>query len=171
MAADAARHEDHNDDRNEDQGSVPLAGYALLTAAFTAGAAVFAGVARRRGVQLPQQVPPWDVVLLGTATYKASRLLSRDKITSFVRAPFTHHGSEAPAGEVIDEPRGTGVRRAVGDLVSCPFCVSVWVAGALVCSYAWTPRATRLVCAGLGAVTTADWLQYAWTWTQQSTEE
>ncbi|MFH8221889.1 hypothetical protein ACH4C2_23760 [Streptomyces sp. NPDC018057] len=32
------------------------------------------------------------------------------------------------------------------------------------------PRATRLVCAGLGAVTVADWLQYAWTLTEQEAE-
>ncbi|CAM5632867.1 DUF1360 domain-containing protein [Streptomyces aurantiogriseus] len=171
MAADAARYEDRDDDRNDDRSTEPLEGYTLLAAAFTTGAAVFTGVARSRGVQLPQRVPPWDVALLGTATYKASRLLSRDKITSFVRAPFTRRRSDAPAGEVMDEPRGSGVQRAVGDLVSCPFCTSVWVAGALVCSYAWTPRATRLVCAGLGAVTLADWLQYAWTRTQQTTEE
>jgi hypothetical protein len=167
MTADAARYED----RVDDQDTVPLGGYAVLTAAFTVGAAVFTGVARRQGVRLPQRVPPWDVALLGTATYKASRLLSRDRITSFVRAPFTRRRSDALAGEVLDEPRGSGVRRAVGDLVSCPFCTSVWVAGALVGAYAWTPRATRLVCAGLGAVTMADWLQYAWTWTQQTTEE
>ncbi|MFF3849865.1 DUF1360 domain-containing protein [Streptomyces sp. NPDC002328] len=174
MTADAARYEgradERTDDRTDDQEQVPLGGYAALAATFTAGAAVFAGLARRRGVRLPDEVPPWDVALMGTATYKASRLLSRDKITSFVRAPFTRRTSDALAGEVLDEPRGTGVRRVVGDLVSCPFCVSVWVAGALVGSYVWSPRATRLACAGLGAVTLADWLQYAWTWTQQSTE-
>ncbi|MFE9622638.1 DUF1360 domain-containing protein [Streptomyces sp. NPDC006527] len=158
-------------ERTDDQEDVPLGGYAVLAGAFTTAAAVYAGVARSRGLRLPERVPPWDVALLGTATYKAARLLSRDKVTSFVRAPFTRRTGEALGAEVMDEPRGRGVRRAVGDLVSCPFCLSVWVAGALVGSYAWTPRATRLICAGLGAVTPADWLQYAWTWTQQTTEE
>ncbi|MEU0673859.1 DUF1360 domain-containing protein [Streptomyces sp. NPDC006172] len=169
MTADAARYEGR--DRSDDEEEVPLGGYAALSAAFATSVAVFAGVARRKGVRLPDEVPPWDVALMGTAVYKASRLLSRDKITSFVRAPFTRRGSHALAGEVLDEPRGTGVRRAVGDLVSCPFCVSVWAAGAVVGSYACAPRATRLACAGLGAVTLADWLQYAWTWTQQTAEK
>ncbi|MER5713924.1 DUF1360 domain-containing protein [Streptomyces sp. NPDC002132] len=168
MTADAAHDEDR--DRSDGREDLPLGGYAALTAAFATSVAVFAGVARRKGVRLPDEVPPWDVALMGTAVYKTSRLLSRDKITRFVRAPFTRRGSDAPAGEILDEPRGTGVRRAVGDLVSCPFCVSVWVAGAAVASYACAPRATRLGCAGLGAVTLADWLQYAWTWTQQTTE-
>ncbi|MFL5996839.1 MAG: DUF1360 domain-containing protein [Streptomyces sp.] len=157
--------------RYDDEGEVPLGGYAVLATAFATGLAGFAAVARRRGVRLPQQVPPWDVALMGTATYKGSRLLTRDKVTSFLRAPFTRHKSEDHASEVTDEARGSGVRRAVGELVTCPFCTSAWVVGALVCCYAAAPRATRLVCGGLGALTVADWLQYAWTWTQQATEE
>ncbi|TWV33482.1 DUF1360 domain-containing protein [Streptomyces misionensis] len=154
----------------DDGGEVPLAGYATIATAFAAGTGAFAVLARRRGVRLPERVPPWDVVLLGTATYKASRLLARDKVTSFVRAPFTRRSGEGEANEVRDEPRGSGPRRAVGDLLSCPFCVSAWAAGTLVCSYAAAPRLTRLVCGGFGAVTVSDWLQYAWTWTQRTTK-
>jgi hypothetical protein len=154
----------------DEQGEVPLGGYAALAAAFTAGAALFAVTARRRDVRLPDRVPPWDVVLLGGATFKASRLLTKDKVTSFLRAPFTRRTDDIPAGEVTDEPRGTGVRRAVGDLVSCPFCASVWVAAGLTAGYACVPRAARLVCAGLSAVTVADWLQYAWSFTERQAE-
>ncbi|MHC3467755.1 DUF1360 domain-containing protein [Streptomyces sp. 7R007] len=157
--------------RYDDQGDTPLAGYATLAGAFAAGVTGFAAVARKRGVRPPRRVPPWDVALLGAATYKASRLLSNDEITSFVRAPFTRREGEGEGPEVVDAPRGNGLRRAVGDLVSCPFCTSMWAAGALVCAYTAVPRVTRLVCAGLGAVTMADWLQYAWTWTQQNAEE
>lgn len=92
MTTDAA----HYDERGE----VPLAGYAVLASAFAAGTGAFALLARQRGVRLPERVPPWDVVLLGTATYKASRLLARDKVTSFVRAPFTRRIGEGEANEV-----------------------------------------------------------------------
>ncbi|MFH9659523.1 DUF1360 domain-containing protein [Streptomyces sp. NPDC017248] len=162
MTTDAARY--------DERGETPLGGYAVLASVFAASVGTFALVARRRGVRLPQEVPPWDVALLGVATYKTSRLLTRDKITSFVRAPFTRRGDDGEAAEVLDEPRGTGLRRAVGDLVSCPFCTAAWTAGALVCSYAAAPRLTRLVCGGLGAVTVSDWLQYAWTATQAKAE-
>lgn len=159
-------------DRPYDEGEVPLGGYALLAGTFATSVTLFALAARRRGVRLPERVPPWDLALLGTATFKASRLLSKDKITSFVRAPFTRRQSDDSAGQVTDRPgRGGTVRRAVGDLVTCPFCTSAWVAGALVGGYAVAPRAARLVCAGLGAVTMADFLQYAWTWTEQNAEE
>lgn len=156
--------------RYDDEGEVPLGGYAALATTFTTGAALFAAVAYRKGVRPPEQVPPWDVALLGTAVFKASRLLAKDKITSFLRAPFTRRAAEGEGNEVMDAPRGGGAQRAVGDLVSCPFCVSAWVAGALVGSYAVTPRGTRLICAGLTALTAADWLQYAWTWAQRSAE-
>ncbi|MEU6354748.1 DUF1360 domain-containing protein [Streptomyces sp. NPDC047072] len=154
----------------DEQGDVPLEGYAILAAVFAGGATLFAVAARRRGVRLPDRVPPWDVALLGTATFKAARLLARDRITSFVRAPFTRREEEGTANEVEDAPRGEGVRRAVGELVSCPFCVAAWVAGGLTACYAASPRTARLVSAGLTAVTVADWLQYAWTWTEQSEE-
>ncbi|MFG2606348.1 DUF1360 domain-containing protein [Streptomyces sp. NPDC048514] len=162
MTTDAAHY--------DDQGDVPLGGYAVLASVFVAGAGGFALVARQRGVRLPREVPAWDVALLGTASYRASRLLTRDKVTSFLRAPFTRRTGAGEGSEVLDDPRGSGVRRAVGDLLACPFCTSAWAAGTLICSYAAAPRFTRLVCGGFGALTVADWLQYAWTWTQRTTE-
>jgi hypothetical protein len=159
-----------DDRRYDDQDETPLGGYATLATAFAAGAVLFSAAARRRGVRLPDRVPPWDVALLGTATFKASRLLSKDRITSFVRAPFTRRAEEGAGSEVNDVPRGSGVRRAVGELVTCPFCTAGWVAGGLTACYAATPRTARLVSTGLTAMTVADWLQYAWTWTEQKTE-
>ncbi|MEV5516788.1 DUF1360 domain-containing protein [Streptomyces flaveolus] len=148
----------------------PLAGYATLATTFAAAVGTFAAVAWRRGVRLPDTVPPWDVALLGTATFKASRLLTKDKVTSFVRAPFTRRERDSEANEVMDAPRGGGLRRAVGDLVSCPFCTSAWVAGGLVGTYAVAPRTGRMLSAGLTAVALSDWLQYAWSLTEQKAE-
>ncbi|MEV6963143.1 DUF1360 domain-containing protein [Streptomyces sp. NPDC051207] len=162
--------EQRNDDQYDNEAEVPVKGYAALAGTFAAGATLFTVTAWRRGLRLPDQVPPWDVALLGTATFKASRLLSRDKVTSFLRAPFTRRAEDGAAGEVTDESRGGEARRAVGDLVTCPFCTSVWVAAALTGTYACAPRAARMLAAGLTAVTMADWLQYAWTRTQASVE-
>ncbi|MFB6549409.1 DUF1360 domain-containing protein [Streptomyces sp. NPDC056405] len=169
------RHDERADERADvrydEEGNTPLGGYAALATTFAAGAGVFAVTAWRRGLRLPETVPAWDVALLGTATFKASRLLTKDKVTSFLRAPFTHRERESNANEVMDAPRGSGLRRAVGDLVSCPFCTSAWVAGGLVGTYAVAPRAARLLCAGLSAVAVSDWLQYAWSVTEQKAEE
>jgi hypothetical protein len=150
---------------------IPLSGYAALASVFGAGIGAFAVYAKASGRTLPRSVPPWDVLLLGVATYKAARLISKDKITSFVRAPFTRRKEAAGPGQVTDEPRGQGLRRSVGELVACPFCLSVWVGGALVCGYVASPAGARTVAAGLTAITVADWLQYAWTLTEQKAEE
>ncbi|MFD7818750.1 DUF1360 domain-containing protein [Streptomyces sp. NPDC059785] len=155
----------------DEQRNAPLGGYAALAAAFVATAGAFTAAARRRGTVLPDRVPPWDVLLLGAASYKTARLFTKDKITGFVRAPFTRRKEDTTAGEVMDEPRGSGLRLAVGDLLSCPFCFSAWSTGALVGWYAVSPRSARLAGAGFAAMTLADWLQYAWTWTQQAAED
>ncbi|MFI0263068.1 DUF1360 domain-containing protein [Streptomyces sp. NPDC017056] len=149
---------------------VPMRGYAVLAGTYAGATTLFALRVRRSGRTLPSGVPPWDLLLLGAATYKASRLLAKDKITSLVRAPFTRRAGTVSASEVMDEPRGHGVRRATGELLACPFCLAAWVGTALVCGYAVAPRATRLVAGGLGAVAISDWLQYAWSFTQERAE-
>ncbi|WP_395572255.1 DUF1360 domain-containing protein [Streptomyces sp. BK79] len=156
--------------RHDEAEDTPLGGYAALVTLFTASTGAFAVTVRRRGLRLPDTVPAWDVALLGAATFKASRLLTKDKVTGFLRAPFTRRERAGEGSEVRDAPRGTGLRRAVGDLVSCPFCTSAWVAGGLVGTYAVAPRAARLVCAGLSAVVVSDWLQYAWSATERKAE-
>ncbi|MGW5736656.1 MULTISPECIES: DUF1360 domain-containing protein [Streptomyces] len=154
----------------DERGNVPLGGYAALMATFTAAAGGIVALARRRGVALPERVPPWDVALLGIATFKTARLLTKDKATSFLRAPFTRRVEDTTAGETMDEPRGSGLRLAVGDLVSCPFCTSAWTATGLMGAYVLVPRGARVVGAGFAAMTVADWLQYAWTYTQEKAE-
>ncbi|MFD8546660.1 DUF1360 domain-containing protein [Streptomyces sp. NPDC059649] len=149
---------------------VPLAGYAVLAGLYAAGVGAFALGVRASGRSLPARVPPGDLLLFGAATYKVSRLLAKDRITSFVRAPFTRRKESNSAGEVTDVPRGHGLRRATGELVACPFCLGTWVGTALVCGYVLAPAATRLVAGGLGAVTLSDWLQYAWSFTQEQVE-
>ncbi|MFF8476965.1 DUF1360 domain-containing protein [Streptomyces sp. NPDC015414] len=99
----------------------PSRGYAALASVLAAGVGTYAVAARRRGVTPPGELPPRDVALPGTATYTVSRLLTRERITSFLRAPFTRGADEGEAGEVLnDDSRGTGTRRAVGDLPRCP---------------------------------------------------
>ncbi|WPO70514.1 MULTISPECIES: DUF1360 domain-containing protein [unclassified Streptomyces] len=173
MTADdeAPEHRCHGYRRYDEQGTVPLAGYATLATAFAAATGTLTVLARRRGVTLPERVPPWDVLLLGVATYKTARLLTKAKITGFLRAPVTRRVEDAKAGEVMDEPLGgNAVKQAVGELVTCPFCASTWSATGLVGAYVLAPRGARLVGAALSAMTLADWLQYAWTWTQENAE-
>ncbi|WP_309111593.1 DUF1360 domain-containing protein [Saccharothrix sp.] len=145
-------------DAHARDGGRPLGGYLVSLAAYAAlaGGAVVLG--RRRGVRLPDRVRVADVVLLAVATHKASRLLTKASVTAVLRAPFTRYESPAGEGEVNESVRGEGVRHAVGELVTCPFCAGVWVAGFLTAGHVLAPRATGLAVTALTAVAASDWL-------------
>jgi hypothetical protein len=127
-------------------------GYAALTGTFLVGiGAAVVGLAQKR--RLPERVSPEDIALLGVATYQISRTVTRDRVTAFLRAPFAQEQGPAGRGEVHSEPRGAGLRRAVGELVICPFCMTQWVGAAFLLGLCVAPRTTRFA-AGLAAVRT-----------------
>lgn len=138
-----------------------LAGYAALMALYGVGITAFGLALRRSGRRLPATIPPGDVALLGVATFKLSRLLSRSSVAGVVRAPFTRRKGRLKGPEVQDAPRGGGMRRSVGELLTCPFCVAQWIGTALAGAYVVAPDATRMASATLSAVAVADVLQYA----------
>jgi hypothetical protein len=140
---------------------VPLGGRALLagTFAFAAAGAVLA--ARRAGVQVPERFHPVDVATVGIATFKLSRIISKGRVTSFARAPFTEVRESAGRGEVEEAARGSGLRRAVGELVVCPYCIGAWIGAVFTTGLVVAPRATRAVSAGLTVVALADVLHLA----------
>ena len=138
----------------------PLAGYAALMALYNA---LFAGgllLVRTTGRKLPERTSLVDVLLLSVTTFRLSRLISKDSVTGALRAPFTEFQEPAGSGEVNERPRGSGLRKAVGELLTCPFCVGQWVASALAFGMIFTPAFTRLVAAIGTMVTLADWLHY-----------
>jgi uncharacterized protein DUF1360 len=135
--------------------------YTPLLAVYAGGVAVAAGVLRLTRRRLPDPRLT-DVLLIGAATFKLSRLVTKDKVLQPVRRPFVARTEPGEGPEVNSEPAGTGVRRAVGELLTCPFCMSVWIAGAMTVGYALAPRATRLVAAGLTEMAIADGAQYAY---------
>ena len=108
-----------------------------------------------------------DVLLLGVATHKLSRLLAKDSVTSPMRAPFTRFQGADGDAELREEVRGQGGRKAVGELVSCPFCLAPWVVTALSAGLTFAPRWTRAVVASSSAVAVSDFLQLAYAGAQQ----
>ena len=140
----------------------PLAAYAGLTGAFAAAIAGSEVVRRKRGFELPERIAPGDLALLAVATYKLSRLATKARVTSFARAPFTRYTGEAGPSEVSEEPRGNGLRRAIGELATCPYCVGEWIAAGLMTAYARDPRATRTGAGVLAVVVVADVLHQGW---------
>jgi hypothetical protein len=143
----------------------PLAAYAGLAATY---AGLFGGglvAAVRRGHALPERVDPVDLALYGVATHRLSRLLAREKVARFVRAPFTDvdEGEPAPPAELSEHPRpSTGIRRAMGELVTCTMCMDQWIAAGFVVGHVWAPRTTRITASALAVKSVADALHLAY---------
>jgi hypothetical protein len=111
---------------------------------------------------LPERMDAKDILLLGIATHKLSRLITQDWVTSPLRAPFTRYQGSTGAGEVKDKSRGTGIQRALGDLLTCPWCTGAWVAAILGYSLAFSPRLTRWVGGIFAIETISDFLHIAY---------
>ena len=141
----------------------PFGGYAFMTAVFASAFGGALAAARVSGRELPERVPTQDVVLVGVASHKLSRLITKDRVTSFVRAPFTEFEQNAGHGEVEEKPRGRGLRRSFGELLVCPYCVAQWLSAGFAVGLVYAPRATRLVATVYTAEAISDFLQLAYT--------
>jgi hypothetical protein len=137
----------------------PLLPYLAFMGIFGSLVAAALALAKRGGRELPERVPAGQLLLVGTASHKLSRLLSKDKVTSPLRAPFTElEGSSGPA-EFEESSRGTGVRKAIGELLICPFCLGLWVIAAFSVGLLFAPRVTRFIASLFAALTISDFLQ------------
>jgi hypothetical protein len=138
-----------------------LAEYAALLAFYIASVAVLTGAAIEQK-RLPKRFSLFDLALLGMATHKLSRMVAKDRITGVLRAPFVSYIRSAGAGEVEEEPRGRGIQRGIGQLISCPYCTAPWCATALAFGFVFAPRITRLFAGILASVAVSDFLQRAY---------
>ena len=119
----------------------PHGAYAAIMGAFVACLAGAGLLARALGRD-PLEHRPLDLVMLGAATFKASRTISRDEVTSFLREPFVQ--GEAHAGG--EDPVATGdLRQAIGELVTCSRCIGTWVAAGLTATQVIAPRFGRML--------------------------
>ncbi|MGW1132895.1 DUF1360 domain-containing protein [Streptomyces griseoluteus] len=140
----------------------PLGGYLATMAAFAAYTAAWATAVRLSGRPLPDRPEPWDVVLTSVATFRLSRLLTKAPVTSPLRAPFTRYVAPQGPAELHEEVQSEDGRHAVGELTTCPFCMSVWVASTLTAGQLLWPRETRTAMGVLAALAGADTLQLAY---------
>lgn len=139
----------------------PLGSYAALEAAYVASCLGMASVVRRRG-RLPVRFGAGDLALMAVATHRVSRTVSRDVITSPLRAPFTRFVGAGSPGELQEEVRGEGLHRAVGELLTCPFCLAQWIATGFAYGLVLAPRPTRFVASVFSTVAAADLLQFVY---------
>jgi hypothetical protein len=140
----------------------PLRAYATFAGLYAAGLTCALLALRRSGRQLPLRPGVGDVLMVGIATHKLSRLIAKDKVTSFLRAPFTRFQETTGHGEVAEEPSGHGLRLAIGELLVCPYCLAQWIATGFALGLVVAPRLTRLLGTTLVAHAISDFLQVAY---------
>ncbi|GAA1519067.1 DUF1360 domain-containing protein [Streptomyces albidochromogenes] len=136
-----------------------LGGHLGAVVAFGAYTAAWGAAVGARKAKLPDRHDPLDVLFTAAATFRLGRLLSKGSVTSPLRAPFTRYEKATGPAEVSESARGGDVRSTVGELVTCPFCLSVWLTTTLAGAHLLWPRATRTVTGGLTALAVADAMQ------------
>src|SRR3954451_21002515 len=122
----------------------------------TAAAAI-----RASGKELPTRIPLGDAVLLTVGTFRLARRIAKDPVTAPVRAPFVSYRGTSGEAEVAEQVREHGgVKHAVGELLTCPFCMAQWVGTGFVLGYVTAPRAPRLAALTMTMVAGSDVLQF-----------
>jgi hypothetical protein len=140
----------------------PLLSYLGFMSIFGSLLAAALLIAKRQGRELPERAPAGQLLLIGTASHKLSRIVAKDKVTSPLRAPFTELEGKGGPAEFEERSRGTGVRKAFGELLICPFCLNLWVIAAFSVGLLFAPRVTRFLASLFAALTIADFLQIAY---------
>ncbi|MGG5253248.1 DUF1360 domain-containing protein [Neobacillus sp. SM06] len=90
----------------------------------------------------------WEILILGLASFRLTRLLVFDKISGFLRRPFFDELSEvneAGETEVYYVPKSSGIKKFFGELLSCYWCTGIWASTFLVLLYWLFPVAGDVV--------------------------
>ncbi|WP_335869931.1 DUF1360 domain-containing protein [Bacillus sp. 2205SS5-2] len=101
-----------------------------------------------------------QLFVLSVASFRLTRLLVYDKITEFIRTPFFNEVKETnDQGEeaIYLIPKPMGIRRFLGELLSCHWCTGIWSAAVLyglyvIFPFVAIPIAIILSIAGVGAL-------------------
>ncbi len=128
-------------DNYDPKRELPLAGYTTLVSVF--GLALSGALYQAHRRKAGSGFRPADVLLLGVATYQLTRTVAKDRVLAAFRAPFTKYEESAGAGELKETSRGVGVQKAIGDLLTCPYCLAPWIGGLLSFGLLKQPSATR----------------------------
>jgi len=125
-----------------------------LIGTFLGSLATFSLTAHRREGQAGGS--PFDLLLLGLASYRIGRMLAYERVAEPLRAPVTTTVPDPSGfGETV-VARGDGSRKAIGELLSCPICISTWASAGLVYGMQLAPAPTRVLAKTLGVAGIAE---------------
>jgi len=150
----------------------PLGGYVMVLLVYGGLVAAVTVAAAATGRRLPQGWATADLLTVTLGTHKLSRTLTKDAVTSPLRAPFSRYAGTGGPAEVMEETRHSSeLRHSLGELLTCPFCLDMWVVTAFTAGLVLAPTPTRLVAGTFSALAGADFLQLAYAKAQQMTQQ
>lgn len=141
----------------EDRGRFPLEGYAALLSIYTVLYLALYKAAEKKG-GIPERIDFRDLALLGLATHKLSRHVTKDLVTSAIRSPFTEFAESTGESELYERSRGKGFTYAFADLITCPWCLGGWIAMLGGFGLALNPKFTRMAAGIFSIEAIADFL-------------
>lgn len=104
------------------------ADYAALEAVYLLGIGAVVALARRRQRDGALVIPGAELPVMAVATFALADVLAKEKVSTWLREPFVQEGEDhKPVA-----PEGTGLRYAIGELITCARCVGTWSALGLV---------------------------------------
>ena len=123
--------------------------YAALNAVW---AALAAGVLLTTRDDAP---PHSELPVIGLATFALTKALAKEKVGTWVRDPLLDEESRTP--------KGSRLRYAAGELLSCTRCLGTWSSLGLVGLRIARPREGRILTTVLASAGINDWLQSSFT--------
>lgn len=138
-----------------------LGDYAALSGIYGATLAGIVALGRRRGA-FETPVPVGELAWSAAAVFGLAQPLVHEKVETWLRAPFVKEIGEEQA-DARHEPRGSGLRYAVGELVSCSRCSGAWIALGLTGLHVVSPTAARVVTRTFAVSGANDFLEGAFT--------
>ena len=100
------------------------------------------------------------LTLLAFASFRLTRLIVYDKITGFIRAPFFEVEEQWLDDGTVEETvtfKGSGLKRWIGELLRCHWCMGIWTSmllyiGSQLAPGVFVPVVIILAIAGIAAI-------------------
>jgi Protein of unknown function (DUF1360) len=100
------------------------ADYVALEVVFATGLAGVVALTTRRTRNKVAPIARAELPALAVATFALADVVSKERISTWLREPFVLESADhRPL-----EPTGTGMRRAIGELLTCSRCAGTWSA-------------------------------------------
>jgi Protein of unknown function (DUF1360) len=100
--------------------------------------------------------PARELPLYGLASFAMTKAISKEKVGTWMRDPLVDEGAR--------RPKGSRLRYAAGELLTCTRCLGTWTSLGLVGLHAARPREAKIVATILATAGANDWLQSGFTW-------